>query len=469
MRVALPPRAVAQTAAAPAQVVSRTKRAPSFSRDGKRIVYVETQRDNRTGASTYHLRVVNTDGTGERNLVDSEHIFDFGLPRFSPDGKWVVFTQLKKGTYDIWLAATDGTGLKQMTNTPSPESKADFSSDGKFVFFLRDEDSQGGIAMRLSLADGRESKLFAKEMRVQDVSAAPGGKAYVVCDYCGGGEVGGLPAVMLISFDGSAPHLVMTLTGKVFKFRAAQETVRVGIAMEEQFATSGDIMEEMKKRNEALLSGKPKKNEIHLVDGTRDEKLIADAESHTYNFDLSADGKWLVYTGKPTPKHPEALWLYEVEKKAWSRVMSPEEAAKEATQAAARKHYESAMALGQAKRFDEAIVQFNEAIKLMPNEPLLYRNRALTHAFKGDTASALKDFAELIRLAPNVPDAYVQRGMLLAQTNKFEEAAADFTEAIRLGPANKQLYLARAQIYRKLGKIAPAVADESKANSMSVK
>lgn len=465
--------AAAQTATPAAssqqQSITRSKSAPSFSRDGKRIVYVATDWDERAKSSSYHLRVVNTDGTGDRNLLDAAD--EVWSPRFSPDGKWIVFTQSKKGTDDIWLIGADGVGLKQLTKTPARESAVDFSSDGKSILFLRDADSQGGTPVRLSLADGRETNVTTDKTPIQDISSAPGGKTYVVCDMCGG-EPQGLPAIKLISFDGSAPHLVMTRTGKIFKFRAAQAG-RAGIAMEEQ-PTSEAFLAEQEAKMKALTngtfsSGSSRKNQIHLVDAAKDETLIADAESNSFNFDISADGKQLVFTGRPNAQQPEALWLYDIEKKVWSRVMSPEESAKEQAQVDARKHYDSAMALGEARRFAEAIVEFTEAVKLAPNEPVIYRNRALTYGYNGDTVNALKDFAEVIRLLPNAPEAHAERGMLLAQTNRFDEAVVDFTEAIRLAPGNKQLYLTRAQLYRKLGKINLAVADEVKANSLSVK
>jgi tetratricopeptide (TPR) repeat protein len=63
--------------------------------------------------------------------------------------------------------------------------------------------------------------------------------------------------------------------------------------------------------------------------------------------------------------------------------------------------------------YDEAIVQFNEAIKAYPNYAIAYNNRGLAFAGKGDLASAAADFDRALRVNPYYYDAQFNRALLL--------------------------------------------------------
>ncbi len=63
-------------------------------------------------------------------------------PQVSPDGRWVVFavraTDLagNRGSTDLWVVGTDGTGLRRMTSHSASESNPRWSPDGKTIYFL---------------------------------------------------------------------------------------------------------------------------------------------------------------------------------------------------------------------------------------------------------------------------------------------------------------------------------------------
>lgn len=458
--------------ATPAPSPFYSKNNPSFSHDGKQILFVEKEL---TGMkfTGYRLKVMNADGTGERKIADSTN--DFYEPRFSPDGKWIVFTAFAKATgsqTNVWMIGADGAGLRQLTNSTEREWDADFTSDGKAVIFLRSrkkgDDRQGGIAMRLNFADGKEQLIMASDVAAEMITPAPGGGAYLVCQCTlKAGQLvwESLYGVFQVKPDGSLGTPMMSgLLSPIRDLRPASASSRVSLLIEPQTIES---LRTSAMTAESISSGP--KRELHVVSATEDLKLLEDA-SGVLGFDIAPDGKRVVLAGK-TAKNQQrsALWLYDMEQKTWSQIKSPEESGREQAQAATRQHYDRGIAFGQARRFDEAIAEFTEAIKLAPTEPLFYRNRALSYAYKGDSENALKDFAEVIRLAPNVPDAYGERGSLLAQMNKIDESLKDFTEAIRLAPKNKQLYLIRAQVYRMLNKPDLAAADEATANSLSPK
>jgi tol-pal system beta propeller repeat protein TolB len=103
---------------------------PSWSPDGKRIAFT----DNCCVAENSHILVMNANGKSLRQLTQ-----DFGnnqRPDWSPDGQKIVFdhgtidfaTGLSS-TLDLYEMNSDGTGVTQLTNTPTiSELAADWAS-----------------------------------------------------------------------------------------------------------------------------------------------------------------------------------------------------------------------------------------------------------------------------------------------------------------------------------------------------
>lgn len=57
-------------------------------------------------------------------------------PQFSPDGTRIAFASSRTGSYEIWIADADGTNARQLTNAPnSPAGSPRFSPDGKLIIY----------------------------------------------------------------------------------------------------------------------------------------------------------------------------------------------------------------------------------------------------------------------------------------------------------------------------------------------
>jgi tetratricopeptide (TPR) repeat protein len=83
---------------------------------------------------------------------------------------------------------------------------------------------------------------------------------------------------------------------------------------------------------------------------------------------------------------------------------------------------------------NEKIPFYTEAIRLQPNFPEAYNNRAIAYQAKGEIPEALADLDEAIRLKPNYATAYYNRGITRYDKGDLAGALKDYDEAIRLQP-----------------------------------
>ncbi len=95
---------------------------------------------NRIGPFTSELYIANTDGTGERKLLQ-DTILEYHAS-FSADGQSLIFTGERNGLgqADIFLARTDGTNLRRLTDSPNVDDQAVLSPDGSTLAFISTRD-----------------------------------------------------------------------------------------------------------------------------------------------------------------------------------------------------------------------------------------------------------------------------------------------------------------------------------------
>ena len=92
--------------------------------------------------------------------------------------------------------------------------------------------------------------------------------------------------------------------------------------------------------------------------------------------------------------------------------------------------------------YDQAIVAFDELIRLDPNHSEAHRWRGDASLNKHEFDKALSEYDEAIRLDPKNGMAYSGRGAASTEKGEFDKAIASFDEAIRLDPeiANLPFY-----------------------------
>jgi tetratricopeptide (TPR) repeat protein len=95
-------------------------------------------------------------------------------------------------------------------------------------------------------------------------------------------------------------------------------------------------------------------------------------------------------------------------------------------------------------KFDKAIGDLSESIKLKPESAWLFCSRGLAYSGKGDSNRALADYNDAIRLKPKYCGAFLARGEAHFGKSEYEQASRDYSEAIRLDPKDADAYIASA-------------------------
>ena len=103
------------------------------------------------------------------------------------------------------------------------------------------------------------------------------------------------------------------------------------------------------------------------------------------------------------------------------------------------------------ERHDDAIADYDEAIRLKPDDDKTYSNRGVSKTELKRYDDAMADHDEAIRRNPNNVMAYNNRGITKAGLRLYDDAIADHDEAIRLKPDFAEAYYNRGIAKNALG------------------
>jgi len=120
---------------------------PSWSSDGRRLVWSGLR------GGQQDLFVADADGSDPVPLTD-DSARDF-FPRWSPDGSSIAFTSDRDGDLDLYLVAPDGTDIRQLTTGDGDEWLPAWSPDGTRVAYVSDREGQ---QIRVMGTDGNHDR-----------------------------------------------------------------------------------------------------------------------------------------------------------------------------------------------------------------------------------------------------------------------------------------------------------------------
>ncbi len=108
---------------------------------------------------------------------------------------------------------------------------------------------------------------------------------------------------------------------------------------------------------------------------------------------------------------------------------------------------------------DKAISDFSKTIQLDPKKTDAYLKRGMYYYQKKQEQEALKDFNKAIELKCTNIDVYYLRGKLNVQKNNTLEALSDFNEVIKKNPTHSESIVERGKIYLSQNKLELALKD----------
>jgi tetratricopeptide (TPR) repeat protein len=108
---------------------------------------------------------------------------------------------------------------------------------------------------------------------------------------------------------------------------------------------------------------------------------------------------------------------------------------------------------------ERALADYEEAIRLDPNSPAVFRDRAILWQRQGALDKALVDLDRAIRFSFTDANLYCDRGLIWYQKGRRERAIADFDRAIKLDPNFAAAYINRGLILHANSAFNVAFAD----------
>lgn len=143
------------------------ERTPKWSPDGRRILFTSERDGNR------EVYIMNADGNGLVNLT--QHPAHDWQPAWSPDGTQVVFSSYRDGNWEIYLINTDGSNLTRLTDHPESDFSPTWSPDGKKILFASRRSGNADLYV-LDLESRKLTQLTRSKQDEYDPAWSPDGQ-----------------------------------------------------------------------------------------------------------------------------------------------------------------------------------------------------------------------------------------------------------------------------------------------------
>ena len=107
---------------------------PLIGPDGKTVAYAVTTVDLAANKTSSSIWLAPTGGGEPRQLTNTPK--KDRHPRWSPDGKQILFESTRSGESQLWLIDVTGGEARQVTNLGTEASNGTWSPDGKTIAFV---------------------------------------------------------------------------------------------------------------------------------------------------------------------------------------------------------------------------------------------------------------------------------------------------------------------------------------------
>jgi TolB protein len=152
-------------------------RQAAWSPDGSQIAYAVKR------LGVYQIRMMNADGTGQKQIVRSGAQFSDYLPVWSPDGQLIIFNQRCAVTicspYLMRISAADRSveqGSKLQIGTP-PVEDVGYSPDGFWLVYEGEESGANKDIFYMTVTGANRKRMTADKGLDFDPAWRPAGKS----------------------------------------------------------------------------------------------------------------------------------------------------------------------------------------------------------------------------------------------------------------------------------------------------
>jgi len=101
----------------------------------------------------------------------------------------------------------------------------------------------------------------------------------------------------------------------------------------------------------------------------------------------------------------------------------------------------------QLRRWDDARIAFDRALRIKPNDPEAHYGLAMVLAQNGNTDGAYEHLQKALEQKPAYPEALNNLGVLYLRTRRRDEAVNTFEKCMNVAPGFDQAYLNLARVY----------------------
>jgi Tol biopolymer transport system component len=155
---------------------------PSIAKDGTQIAFVKISSRKPKGTNKVNSSIWMMDNQG-RNLT---RLCIGTMPRYSPDGKYILYISGESGNREVWRIGTDGTGKTMLTRSAEDKFSPDWIDNNKIVYvsskannkdiWMKDLKGNAERQLTNNLAD-ETTPACSDDGRVAFVSNRKGGKS----------------------------------------------------------------------------------------------------------------------------------------------------------------------------------------------------------------------------------------------------------------------------------------------------
>ena len=125
-----------------------------------------------------------------------------------------------------------------------------------------------------------------------------------------------------------------------------------------------------------------------------------------------------------------------------------------------------ATSLVELKKYDEAIYNYNEALKFNDKNINIYLNIGIVKLNLKEYIEAIKYFSKVLELNPNYEIAYINRSSCYEKLGQYQDAINDLDKAIELNQYNENAYFYRGVCKQFIGLYNNSIDDFSKTISI---